>query len=120
MGSDRNEDTDRQLKFLNFSIKSMVSSSHQNRKRSSVEDDVSSKSKKRALVKDDALKEGIFSSMRNITGEAQARQNSGGGIMNNIAIGIKMFGIQNSKNIQRTSIPENFEYAKCLYSMMIF
>ena len=86
-----------------------MSSSHQSKKRTTVKDNVSE-------VGNLQLHEEIIDT---IIGERQSRQNSGPGIISNLAVGIKKFWTEDSKNNSlfkgykdQLAVPENCEYIK--------
>ena len=99
---------DRQQKILELFDQSLVSLSHQSNKRTTVED-----------VSEDGnlqLHEEIIDT---ITGERKSRQNSGPGIISKLAVGIKTFWTEDSKNNSlfkwykdQLAVPENCEYIK--------
>ena len=86
-----------------------MSSSHQSKKKTTVKDNVSE-------VGNLQLHEEIIDT---IIGERQSRQNSGPGIINKLAVGIKKFWTEDSKNNSlfkgykdQLAVPENCEYIK--------
>ena len=104
-----NGDRDRQQKISELFDESLVSSSHQSKRRTTVEDNVS---------EDGNLQlheEIIYTIIR----ERQSRQNSGAGIISKLAVGIKKFWTEDSKNNSlfkgykdQLAVPENCEYIK--------
>ena len=104
-----NGDKDRQKKILEGFDQSLVSSSHQSNKRTTVEDNVSEDGNPQ-------LHEEIIDT---VIGERQSRQNSGPGIISKMAVGIKKLWTEDSKNNSlfkdykvQLAVPENCEYIK--------
>ena len=104
-----NGDTDRQQKISELFDQSLVSSSHQSKKRTTIEDNASEDGNLQ-------LHEEIIDT---IIGERQSRQNSGPGIISKLAVGIKKFWTEDSKNNSlfkghkdQLAVPENCEYIK--------
>ena len=81
-------DRDRQQKISELFDQSLVSSSHQSKKRTTVEDNTS----------DDGNLQLHEEVIDTIIGDRQSRQNSGPGIISNLAVGIKKFWTEDSKN----------------------
>ena len=104
-----NGGNDWQQKISELFDESLGSSSHQSKKRTTVEDNVSEDGNLH-------LHEEIIDT---IIGERQSRQNCGPGIISKLAVGIKMFLTEDSKNNRifkgykdQFAVPENCEYIK--------
>ena len=83
-----NRDRDRQQKISKLFDQSLMSSSYQSKKRTTVEDNVSEDGNLQ-------LHEEIIDT---IIGERQSRQNSGPEIISKLAVGVKKFWTEDSKN----------------------
>ena len=88
MVTELNGNRDRQQKISEPFDQSLVSSSHQSKKRTTAEYNVSEDGNLQ-------LHEEIIDT---IIGERQSRQNSGPGIISKLAVGIKKFWTEDSKN----------------------
>ena len=102
-----NGDRDRQQKISKLFDQSLVSSSRQSNKRTTIEDNISEDGNLQ-------LHEEIIDT---IIGERQSKQNSGSGIVIKLAVGIKKFWTEDSENNSlfkgykdQSAVPENREY----------
>ena len=102
-----NGNRDRQQKISELFDQSLVSSSHQNNERATIEDNVSEDGNLQ-------LHEEIIDT---IIGERQSKQNSGPGIVIKLAVGIKKFWTEDSEKNSlfkqykdQLAVPENCEY----------
>ena len=106
-----NWDRNRQQKISSLFDQSLVPSSHQSKKKTTVEDNVSEYGNLQ-------LHEEIIDT---IIGERQSRHNSGPGMISKLAVGIKKFWTENYKSNSlfkgykdQFAVPENREYIKVL------
>ena len=104
-----NGDRDRQQKISEFFDQSLVSSSHQSKKRATVEDNVS----------EDGNLQFHEEIIDTTISERHSRQNSSPAISNKLAVGIKTFSTEDFKNNSlfkgyknQLAVPENCEYIK--------